>query len=329
MTGRRSIFCDCGDSRQVRNVGFLLLPKFAMFGFTAAIECMRATNRFSDSVLYEWRLISIDGNPVAASNGIAIETDAKVGADVRLDILFVVGGTDVHRFDDTPTFRWLRALARKGIPLGAISTAAHTLARAGLLDGYRCTIHWENIPAFGEEFPRARLTGGVYEIDRDRLTCAGGTSALDLMLQIVSRDHGETLAAIVSDNFMHDRVRLPGDSQRMGAEARFAAKSPKLAQAVRMMERNVESPVSPSGIAAQIGVSTRQLERLFCKHLACPPQRYYLNLRLHHARHLLRETGGSVLDVALASGFSTQSHFAKCYREFFGHTPKEERLLIG
>jgi len=313
----------------MRNVGFLLLPGFAMFGFTAAVECMRAANRLSGSDLYRWHLVSTDGGPVAASNAIEVRADRAVGANAELDLLLVVGGADVHQFDHTPTYRWLRTLARRGVPLGAISTATHTLARARVLDGYRCTIHWENIPAFAEEFPRARLTGGVYEIDRDRLTCAGGTSALDLMLRIVSRDHGERLAAIVSDNFMHDRMRLPGDSQRMGAAARFAAKSPKLASAVHIMEQNVESPLSPSEIATLIGVSTRQLERLFCKYLRSPPQRYYLNLRLHHARHLLRETGSSVLEVALASGFSTQSHFAKCYRDFFEHTPKQERQLIG
>jgi len=311
-----------------RRIGFLLVPDFTMMGFTAAIEPLRAANRLRGEPRYAWRIYSTDGEPVPSSSGIPVVPDAATEPTAWPHMVLVCAGIGVHRFDDRRALSWLNAQAQRGIALGAISTGTHLLARAELLNGYRCTIHWENIPALLEEFPHLEVTGSVYEIDRERYTCSGGTAALDMMLNLIGVEHGPEFAAQVSNQFIHDRVRTPGDQQRMAEQVRLRVKSPKLAAAINIMAVNLDSPLAPSDIAARLGISARQLERLFRKYTGCSPRRYYLGLRIQHARLLLIQTGMSVLDVALASGFESQSYFTKCYREHFGRTPTEERNAV-
>ncbi len=311
-----------------RRLAFLLVPRFAMMGFTAALEPLRAANRLSGRALYVWRLYCANGEPVAASSGIPVVADEDLAPTTWPDAVLVCAGLDVDSFDDRRAMAWLHEQAGRGIAIGAISTGTWILARAGLLDGYRCTIHWENIPALREAFPHLEVTGSVYEIDRQRFTCSGGTAALDMMLSIIGVEHGVEFATAVSNQFIHDRVRTPGDEQRMAEQVRLRVKSPKLAAAINIMRANLESPLTPGEIAARIGLSARQLERLFRKYLKCAPRRYYLRLRVQHARILLIQTGMSILSVALASGFESQSYFTKCYREHFGRTPTEERNAV-
>jgi transcriptional regulator GlxA family with amidase domain len=307
-------------------VGFLLLPQFSMLSFTTALEPMRAANRLSARELYSWRLYAANAEPVSASNGLTLLADAALGTDQWADLVFVCGGLDVHRYCDDAVLRWLNRQAARGIPVGGIAAGPYVLAQAGLLRGYRCTIHWENLPGFAETFPGIETTENVFEIDRERYTCSGGTAALDMICYLISQEHGRELADAVSMQFIHDRIRTPGDQQRKVHELQLMRKSPKLASAIRVMASHVEHPLSASEIAARVGVSVRQLERLFRKHEQYTPQRYYLSLRLQHARRLLWQTGMPVMGVALATGFSSQSHFTKCYREQFSITPQRERL---
>jgi transcriptional regulator GlxA family with amidase domain len=311
-----------------RHVAFLLVPRFAMMGFTAAIEPLRAANRLSGHVLYVWRLYSVDGAPVRASNGIPVLADRGLGPTTWPDTVLVCAGLDVESFDDRRAIAWLQRQARRNVAVGAISTGTFILARAGLLDDYRCTIHWENIASLREAFPHLEVTGSVYEIDGSRFTCSGGTAALDMTLSIIGADHGVDFATEVSNQFIHDRVRTPGDQQRIAEQVRVRVKSPKLAAAMNIMTANLETPLTPAAVATRVGISTRQLERLFGKYLDCSPRRYYLALRVQHARLLLIQSGMSVLNVALASGFESQSYFTKCYREHFGRTPTQERKAV-
>jgi len=312
----------------MRSLGLLLVPNFPMMAFSSAIEPLRAANLLSGETLYEWHLLSADGRPVHASNGIGVLPDGTLESAAALDAAFVCGGLAPQTFDDPHALAWLRDRAHDGTPLGAISTGTFVLARAGLLQGYRCTTHWENIPALAEAYPDIEVTGSLFELDRDRCTSAGGTAALDLMLHLIARDHGEELAEAVSDNFIHGRIRDASDRQPMTEQIRLRARAPKLAAAVDLMQAHVEQPLSTAEIAARVGVSRRQLERLFQHHRGCTPRDYYMRLRLEHARVLLLETGLSILNVALASGFVSQSHFGTCYREQFGHTPGEERQAM-
>ncbi len=306
-------------------IGFLLVPKFSMMAFTSTVEPLRAANRMSGRDLYSWRLISSDGAPVEASNGIAMMPDSSIATADDLPTLIVCSGIDVHLVRDKETFSWLRRQARKGARIGAICTGSHILARAGLLDGYRCTIHWENIPGFTEAFPDIEVTGELFEIDRNRFTCSGGTAPLDMMLHMITTRHGHDLATAISDQFIHDRMRGPNDHQRMTLQSRLGVRDAKLISVIAQMESNLEEPLSRVDLADSVDLSTRQLERLFRKNLASTPKHYYVELRLRRARQLLLQTSMSVLDVALACGFVSASHFSKRYREFVGKTPREER----
>jgi transcriptional regulator GlxA family with amidase domain len=306
-------------------IGFLLLPQLPMMGFASAVEPLRAANRLAGRELYQWRLFTPDGEPVAASNGITLLPHAGMEDTDWAQIMFVCAGLDVQHHVDPALLRWLRARARSGCALGAISTGAFVLAAAGLLDGYRCTIHWENLLGLRESFPCLRVTEHVYEMDRDRYTCSGGTAALDLMLRLIRRSHGEALATRVSEQFIHDRLRTPGESQRMAERLSLLRQSPRLAAAINLMAAHVEHPLPTEELAERSGLSLRQLERLFRKYRGCTPQQYYLRLRLQQARLLLAQTGLSVTHVALATGFASHSHFSKCYRECFGITPQQDR----
>jgi AraC family transcriptional regulator, glycine betaine-responsive activator len=294
--------------------------------FTAAVEPLRSANRMSGRELYRWRLFSTDGEAVAASAGIAFVPDAAIADIARCSTVLVCAGLDPHLFHDKATFSWLRQLARHGSRIGALCTGTHVLARAGLLNDYRCTIHWENLAGFAEEFPDIDVTTRLFEIDRDRLTCCGGTASLDLMLHLISGRHGHNLSAAVAEQFIHAGIHDAGDPQRLTLRRRLRVSHPKLIAVIQQMEGNLEEPLTRGELASSVGLSTRQVERLFRKYLGCAPARYYLDLRLNRARLLLSQTSMSILDVSVACGFVSASHFSKCYREHFAMTPRAERL---
>ena len=307
--------------------GFLLIPQFSTLSLSAAIEPLRSANRLAERPLYRWQVITDAGAAAMSSGGIEIVAHAGIGDVERLANVIVIAGLDAHTYRNKAVLGWLRRLERQGCRLGSVSTASYILARAGLLDGYRCTIHWESMAAFQEEFPRIEVSSEVYEIDRNRFTCSGGTAAIDMMLNMIALEHGRDLAVAVADQFMHERIRDSHDSQRMTLRNRLGIAHPKLLKVVALMEDNLEEPLSRAALARTAGLSTRQLERLFRKYLSRTPTRYYLELRLNRARMLLTQTAMSVLDVALACGFVSASHFSKCYRESFNKTPREERAV--
>ena len=310
---------------------FLLVPDFSMIAFTSAIEPLRIANRLSGRRLYEWRLLSRDGEPVSASNGIAIQVGGAV-ADTEppgsgvLPAVVLCGGLGSEHYQNRDVLAWLRRWDRRGAQLGALCTGAHVLARAGLLDRHRCTIHWENLPGFIEAFPEIPVTSDLYEIDRNRFTCSGGTAALDLMLHRIALAHGDELATKVSEQCIVDRIRGPHDRQRMPLRVRLGVHHPKLIRAVEIMEGNIEEPLSQESLAGRIDLSRRQLERLFRRHLGRTPAQYYLETRLERARHLLFQTDMPIMSVACATGFVSASHFTTCYRQMFGKTPRAERV---
>jgi AraC family transcriptional regulator, glycine betaine-responsive activator len=308
-------------------IGFLLVPQFSMIAFTSAIEPLRLANRVAERVLYEWRLLSGDGEPVCASNGVKVAVDQHLADAHNVDVLLVCAGLDVQNFDHRKTISALRRLSSFGAMIGALCTGTFVLAKAGLLDGYRCTIHWENHAGLTAAFPELRVSQELYEIDRNRMTCAGGTAALDMVLSLIVREHGAFLASRVSDQLIHHRIRDAHESQRMGLRQRLLVANPKLLAAAALMEKTIERPLACTDIARSIGLSSRQLERLFTKYLGMSPAHHYLGLRLEHARYLLRQTSMPILSVALAAGFVSASHFSDRYSSYFGCTPSAERQV--
>ena len=310
-------------------LGFLLTPEYSMIAFASAIEPLRMANRLSGKRLYQWTTYTVDGNAVMASNGLEIRPDAAITEVAGLDTLFVCSGLDVERASDRATLSWLKKLGQQRMNFGALCTGAHVLARAGLLDGYRCTLHWENIASMREAFPRVVVSYELFEIDRDRFTSAGGTAPLDMMLNLITQQIGADTATAISEAFACERIRGRHDRQRIPLQLRLGTSQPKLIETVSIMESNIEEPISLDELARHVGVSRRQLERLFQKHLSCVPTRYYLELRLARARQLLLQTSISIVDVAFACGFVSAPHFSKCYRDYFGIPPREERRLRG
>lgn len=297
-----------------------------MVPFMVAIETLRIANRLSGKTLYEWPVFTQDGQPAAACNGMAQIPDGAIGEARDLDVLFVCAGNDPQEARDKPLYAALRRLARHGTKLGSVCTGSYLLADAGLLDGYGATIHWENATGFAEAFPHIELSDELFIIERDRYICSGGTAPLDMLLTIVASQHGHELAVSVSEQFIHDRIRDPHDHQRMTLRGRLGISHPKLLMAIGLMERSLEEPLTLSQLAAQVGVSKRQLERLFRQYLKCTPARYYIELRLKRARMLLDQTSMTITDVGIACGFVSTSHFSRSYKDFFGKSPRMERL---
>ena len=255
--------------------------------------------------------------------------DVHIGPGRDQPTIILCSGLGAERITDRELFAWLRRADRSGAVVGALCTGAHLLARAGLLHNHRCTIHWENLPGFMEEFPEVEVSADLFEVDGKRLTCSGGTAALDLMLHLIARDHGQELAVKVSEQCLLDRIRQPHDHQRMPYRVRLGIHHAKLIGAIEMMESNVEEPLDQEMLARYVGLSRRQLERLFKKHLGRTPAQYYLELRLERARHLLYQTTMPVMNVAFATGFVSASHFSTCYRQMYGKTPRAERVGLA
>ena len=308
------------------HTALVLFDQFPLIPFSCLIDCMRTANKFSGHNTYTWEIVSPNGAHIQSSSGVRVEVDGSLQNVEHCNRVILIATNETQHFDDDRTFHKLASLGKKGALLGSASSGSFVLARAGLLEDYRCTIHWENLPVFKELYPTLNITRSIYEIDRDRATCSGGTAALDMMLKFVEMDCGHEVARRISQMYQHDRLRTPEDQQRMEGKYDLIRLSPKLAEAIDLMQNNIEDPLSPQEVASHVGVSLRQLERLFKKYRGTTPQRYYLRLRLENARQLLLYTSQSGLDVAIASGFSSHSHFIKSYRDVYGRTPREERV---
>jgi transcriptional regulator GlxA family with amidase domain len=307
-------------------IGFLLLDNFTLISLASAVEPLRMANQLSGRELYRWCTLTLEGSQVRASDGLMITPDASVATAPAMDMVIVCGGVGIQRSASRGHISWLQSQSRQGRKLGAVCTGSWALAAAGLLDGFDCSVHWECLAAMQETFPRALLSTQLFTLDRNRFTCSGGTAPLDMMLHLISREHGRELAAAISEMFVYERIRNEQDHQRVPLKHMLGTNQPKLQEIVALMETNVEEPIELDELATYVSVSRRQLERLFHKYLDCSPSRYYLKLRLVRARQLLKQSPMSIIEVATVCGFVSTPHFSKCYREYFGIPPRDERI---
>jgi transcriptional regulator GlxA family with amidase domain len=307
-------------------IAFLLVPQFSMMAFSAAIEPLRSANRVSERPLFEWQLTSIDGKEVMASNGIGVAVHRPLDELRKTDMLVVCAGLEPVQFGRNHRIHHhLRRLARHGSTIGAISTGAFILADAGLLAGRRCTLHWEYADLFRSRYPALDVSRDLYVVDRGVFTCSGGTAALDLMLHFIAEASAPGIALAVAEQFIHPQIRKQDDQQRLDTHTRYGIDSPKLAEAIRLMEAAVENPLDMRQISTRVGLSPRQVERLFREQIGMPPKAFYLKLRLARARTLLRQTVDPILGIALECGFGSTSHLYHAYKRVFGMAPTEER----
>ncbi len=317
---------------QTKSIVFYLVPNFSMIAFATAIEPLRIANRMLGERYYDWRLTSYDGEPVNGSNGVevAVSSSMKQERDAlstsrRPNNIFLCSGIHVEDAVNKSLFAYIRENKNAGVTVGGLCTAAFLLAAAGLLKGKRCAIHWENLPGFSENFPEVDVYADLYEMDGNIWTCAGGTAALDMMLSMIEKDLGEELVNRVCEQALTDRVRNPNDRQRLPLRARLGVQNAKVLSIIEYMEANISEPLPLVDIADYVGLSRRQIERLFQQYMGRSPARYYLEIRLDRARHLLMQSTMAVVDVAIACGFVSASHFSKCYREMYGKSPLQER----
>jgi transcriptional regulator GlxA family with amidase domain len=325
MLNGNSIIKFNAEVKSPRRFVFVLMEHFTLLSFSSALDALRIANRMSGKKLYDWTFIGENEEFVSCSAGTQFKLDTTLIELHRDDTILLCGGTTIQESTTKKLIGWLRREARRGLIIGGLCTAAYPMAKAGLLDEKKATIHWENQDSFAEEFLEVELTKTVFVCDGNRYTTAGGTSSIDLLLKIIADDHGEELANAVADQMIYSSIRTDQDTQRLSVPTRIGVRHPKLSKVIQMMEINIEEPMSPSILAKDVGMSTRQLERLFRRYLDRSPKRYYMELRLQKARNLLMQTDMSVINVALACGFASPSHFSKCYRAHYDTTPYRER----
>jgi AraC family transcriptional regulator, glycine betaine-responsive activator len=309
----------------IRRIGFLTLNEYTMIALSSAIEVLRMANRLCGETHYHWTILSLDGKPVSSSNGLSYADASTYDAAGDLDLVLVCGGTHVERFVNDRVINLLRRIAHDGVVLGGLCTGTYALVKSGLLDGYKCTVHWENMAGLREFHPRVHFQEELFVIDRDRVTCTGGIAPIDMMLSIVRAAFGKTLVADISNQFILERVRDGYDRQHIPMAARLGYNNSALVDIAALMEANFEEPLTAVELAKLAGLSLRQVQRMFQVSLDTTPTKYYLQLRLRRARELLVQSQMSITQIAISCGFQSTCHFSKSYRALYGRTPRSER----
>lgn len=308
-----------------RDYHFLLLPKLTLLAFTSALEPLRVANQVTGKELYRWYVMAEDDATVTCSCGVTITPDTPLRDVPRGGAAFVCGGIEPNESTSRRAVGWVSRQRAFGARVGGICTGAFALARAGLLEGRRFTLHWENQPAFVETFLDLEPTENLYENDDGLLTCGGGSAATDMMLAIIEADFGSELATITADMCLHSRSENRAVPQRTAYASAIGSRNPRLIAAVEFMRAHLEDPVEMADVAEHIGLSKRQLERLFQRYIRASPAQFYLDLRVTRAHALLNETNMTVAEVAAATGFTSSSQLSQRFRKRYGKSPSAYR----
>lgn len=314
---------------ETQHFSFFLLPEFTHIAFSCALEPLRIANLVSGKPLYRWSLLSENGETATCSNGSVTLTEGGMEMRKKTDRLFLISGLNVQAHTTPRLLAWLRRERAVGTPMGAICSASYVLAKAGFLEGVETALHWAWHDLFTEEFPEVRLVRNVFVAREKIITASGGTAAADLMLHLIGKAYGEDLATEVADQMVYNAVREGTAAQRVSLQSRHGMRNEHLVRAIAFMDESIEFPMSPSVIAERLGISTRQLERLFGRYLNSTPKHYFMEMRLHRAQNLLVQTEHSITEIALACGFQSTSHFSKVFRGHFGRSPLSHRTTLS
>lgn len=313
------------ERTMVTTVGLLVNNGFPLLSLSAAVEPLRAANAVTGRELFRWIYLTVGGQEALSSCRVVVRPDADLSDTLPLDIMIVCSGDSAIHLEDEAIGGLLRRLARKGVRIGGLSGGAFILARAGLLEGKRCTAHWEHMPALREQFPKLLLRQTLYEIDGQFFTCAGGNAVLDMMNALIANEHGLAVARSGSEYLIQTQVRGSEDYQRMSPQQRFGVAHPILIRVLDLIEKTLDEPMDRTGFAEKVGISLRQLERLFAANLGLTINQYLMKMRVERAKILIRQTSLPLGEIAVASGFSNFSHFSRIYKKRFGVTPSETR----
>ena len=311
---------------RTRDVTFLLLDDFSHIAFACAVEPLRIANLLHGEDLYSWRVASVNGERAVCSNKTVTLVDQGLTDLPPRGSLFLISGQNVGDRATPEVLSFLRRERARGTKIGAICSGAFVLAKAGLLNDRRAAIHWSFHDSFQENFPEVELCRNVFVADETFVTASGGTAATDLMLHLIGETHGDDLAAAIADMMVYSGVRPAGSPQQISLQARHGIRNPHIAEAIRLLNESAPYYLPTSEIARKIGISTRQLERLFQKHLKVSPKKFAIQQKLTRARNLLLQTEQSVSEIALACGYESPSHFIRTYQNRFGVTPHTQRV---
>ncbi len=312
-----------------RRCVFLLLPRYAPIDVSSAVAVLHAANQHADKALFSWEIVTENGKPQESQNGLSLAVDGALGDVGHSDLIFVCGGDHSSADNTLKTVGWLRKARRIGAMIVSLGGGTVALAQAGMLKDRSASVHWLQRAAVAEANPEVEVRTSIFSMDMNIVTCAGGASTVDMMLHLVARLCDTEIATGVADRLACSTARTERHDQVLSDNCRSGVRNQKLADALAIMRIELEEPWRPSEIATHVGMSTRQLERLFSKHLGKSPKSYYLKLRLEHARSLIQQTNMRLIDVAMASGFSNQSYFSRVYRKQFGTSPHLERGLTS
>lgn len=315
------------QARKPRKIGILVYPRFSHLTLAAVIEPMRVANKLARRILYDWMLIGIKGNTAQSSSGIEIRTDTTIAELVDYDALFIVTSFEVDSCTTRAVIRFVRNQARRKIEIAGFETGAYVMAASGILDGFRATTHWEDLDDFRQRFPQVDLVPDRFVVDRKRSTTGGASPALDFMLDFIKREHGLALAMTVSGVFVYEQDHSSSEVQHIVSTSSLFPRDRKLTQAINLMEANIESPPDVKSIACQVGIGERELQRRFRLRLGTTPMRFFRELRLSLAYRLLEHTDRTVMDIAMASGFTSASAFARAFRSRFNLSPSSLRTV--
>ncbi len=310
----------------MRNVAFLLLPEFSNLGIAAATEPLFIANWLAQRTVFDWTIISEDGQPVRASNGRLVTVDGDLSNAAGCKTVFVLASFDPHRGEsDRKVVRWLKRMAKSGTEIGGIENGSLVLAKAGLLDGQSVAVHWDNICGFQEHYPKTNALTQLYAHGHGRISCAGASAILDLMVAWIGRHADSNLASEVADHLLLGRPRAAQTEQRAAATSALSSSDSAVCQAESIMRKHVEEPLTCREIAQHLGLSLRQIERRFRDALRCTLLQHYRQIRIARAHQLLQQTELRVMDVAVACGFSSPEYFSQLYRIQFGCSPSRDR----
>lgn len=313
------------DHSQPYAITVLLLEQFAMIALASTIEPFREANWILGRQAYQIRIASRDGNPVTSSSGMSIAVDMSMESVSSSSMIIVCSSWDPHLYTTPEIINWLRMCARRGMRIGGVETGAFVLAKAGLLDGYRATVHWENMEAFIESFPRVKVTDSIFELDRSRFSASGASAALDMALYFIEEGYGSAVANAVADGFVYRRSREGSSQQRSELRERLNVKHPRLIKILNYFDKNLDRHIDLAEVARIENVTDREIRRLFGLYLNASPQAYHRKLRLEKARSLLRQTSTSVTEIAVICGFSSSSDFSRAYKRQFSTQPAHDR----
>jgi len=301
-------------------IGFLLIDGFALMSYSSAEEPLRAANLLNPNA-YRISHLCLENGGAVSSSGATVPAIPIAEIRESFDLILVVAGGDPLKFEAPSLYKWLRWQAQHGVLIGGVSGGPVVLCMAGLMSGFRMTLHWEHAQALSESSPELLIERSLYVIDRNRLTCAGGTAPLDMMHALITRHHGAAFARQVSDWFLHTTVRLSSEPQRAGLAERYRTHDQSILSVIETMENHIADPLELKQLAAVVGLGVRQLNRLFRQKLGTSTIAFYRNLRLEISEKLLLQSQLSVTEVALAVGFVSAAHFSSIFKSHFGVSP--------